>query len=557
MVQVISEELNWFYVRNERNKEGYVPSNHLMAPYSSMRSRTRGLGVPNPPIRHVASSGSTVDIKDQGHHNVSMYPSTSAGRPRNFSVGDENRININAGVSTSTSNVVGSVAPPPPPPMRRGYSPREYNSNSLPQGQSGLSVYDQKYSPSTSSASGAASFMGTSSPMGHSDGSNHSSFCSIEENVVGGGATVEEGDVVPPNQQNGVINGNDDNIMGRGGGGEGAYPKQNGTTVRPPPHPSHAGGPIVNTSGANKTPPPPPQPMQDHSGGSGDVPPPPLPPRSLYYNQQQAPPPQQQQPHPSHLLPGSEQYPYPPDEYQQGIEVDSYASPADALPRQQQPSPQLGHPRVASLNDVRLYEKKQQRRKDGKKDTGVYSEVYRGNQRPPVRQQNGYRLVDDDTHSEDSSVRSRSSRKSGSRRGIVGQNADQYGGGYYDSDVFPAHESDPVTGRPLSANSPNAPGQTVIKKFRKNLWGVYIVTQGFESCDENEVSVKEGEHVSVWNQDDRDWYWIVKHDTSEEGFVPSCHLKELVNPEAVQPQVQGELFIVVCSIYSNSRGTCT
>ena len=87
MVQVISEELNWFYVRNERNKEGYVPSNHLMAPYSSMRSRTRGLGVPNPPIRHVASSGSTVDIKDQGHHNVSMYPSTSAGRPRNFSVG--------------------------------------------------------------------------------------------------------------------------------------------------------------------------------------------------------------------------------------------------------------------------------------------------------------------------------------------------------------------------------------------------------------------------------------------------------------------------------------
>ena len=42
-----------------------------------------------------------------------------------------------------------------------------------------------------------------------------------------------------------------------------------------------------------------------------------------------------------------------------------------------------------------------------------------------------------------------------------------------------------------------------------------------------EVNVQEGDHVSVWNQDDPEWYWIVKHDTNEEGFVSSGCLKEI------------------------------
>ena len=44
--------------------------------------------------------------------------------------------------------------------------------------------------------------------------------------------------------------------------------------------------------------------------------------------------------------------------------------------------------------------------------------------------------------------------------------------------------------------------QTPISKFRKTFWGVFVVTTDFEPLDENEVSIQKGEHVSVWNQDD-------------------------------------------------------
>lgn len=464
VVQVIKEEQNWFFVRNERNKEGYVPGNHLVAPYSSMRTRTRVLGVlnPPPPMRHVAS-GSSIEVKDSAHHHnavVPMYPSTSAGRPRNYSLGDENR--INSGVSG------------PPPPTRRGYSPQELNGNSLSQGQNGVTSYDQKYSPSTSS--GVASFTGTASPMGgHSDGSNHSSFGSIE-----GDRTRENGTEEP-------FTSNDERRTAE------SYVKGNR------PHPSHA-------------------------HGSNEAPPPPLPPRTSY-NYIQPPPPDQ----PPNR--GEDEY------FLQGPEgdADSYASPADAIIKQQ--SPNLGRPRVRSLNDVRLKEIKRTQ------ENGVYSEVFQGRQRP--QRQNGYKVADEDsTHSEGGSSRSRSSRKSGSRVSSM-RTQTMEPSGYYDHEVF-SHESDGTVNeispsnrhRPLSGNSLTEAGQTRIKKFRKNLWGVYIVMQGFEALDENEISIGEGEHVSVWNQDDRDWYWIVKHDTSEEGFVPSGHLKELVNSDA-QPQVQG------------------
>ena len=153
-------------------------------------------------------------------------------------------------------------------------------------------------------------------------------------------------------------------------------------------------------------------------------------------------------------------------------------------------------------------------------------------------------MTEDDNNSEGGSSRSRSSRKSSSRVSSLQTQTTTEPYAYYDCEVF-SHESSDVTPnegsghgrRPLSANSINKAGQTRIKKFRKNLWGVYIVVQPFEAQDENEVSVREGDHVSVWNQDDRDWYWIVKHDTSsEEGFVPSSYLKEL-NPDS-QSQMQ-------------------
>ena len=70
---------------------------------------------------------------------------------------------------------------------------------------------------------------------------------------------------------------------------------------------------------------------------------------------------------------------------------------------------------------------------------------------------------------------------------------------------------------------------TQITKFRKTVWGVFVVTHDFDPLDENEIAIRKGEHVSVWNQDDRDWFWVVKHASSgqEEGFVPSGCLREV------------------------------
>lgn len=429
------------------------------------------LGVPNPPMRHVAS-GSSIDMKEAPQQQPPLYPSTSAGRPRNYSMGDENRINSSGGAH------------------RRSYSPHEGNSNSLSQGQSGVTAYDQqKYSPSTSS--GVASFTGTASPVGQSDGSHHSSYCSIEDDRVAREGGADE--FVDPLQLNG---------HGRSHGTE------------PPPHHHHHHHHPHHSQDHHQKPPA----FISHTPSNEA--PPPLPPRTFY------------NPQPPPLHSASQGDPYLED--LQG-ESDSYASPADAIPRQQ--SPHLGHPRVRSLNDVRLREIKRSQ------ENGVYTEVFQGHQRP--LRQNGYRMADDDNNSEGGSSRSRSSRKSGSRVSSLQTQTTTEPYPYYDCEVF-SHESSDVTPneglgrRPLSANSINKAGQTRIKKFRKNLWGVYIVVQKFEAQDENEVSVSEGDHVSVWNQDDRDWYWIVKHDTSsEEGFVPSSYLKEL-NPDS-QSQTQGML----------------
>ena len=77
---------------------------------------------------------------------------------------------------------------------------------------------------------------------------------------------------------------------------------------------------------------------------------------------------------------------------------------------------------------------------------------------------------------------------------------------------------------------------TPIRKFRKCLWGLYVVTADFDAFDENEITVHKGEQVSVWNCDEEEWYWVVKpHNTSsEEGFVPSCCLQVIVSADFVQ-----------------------
>lgn len=77
-----------------------------------------------------------------------------------------------------------------------------------------------------------------------------------------------------------------------------------------------------------------------------------------------------------------------------------------------------------------------------------------------------------------------------------------------------------------------------VYKFRKFIWGVYVIQQDFEAIDENEISVRTGQHVSLLNQDDAEWYWVVRHDDSQEGFVPRSHLQELMHVE--QPYSAGK-----------------
>ena len=81
-----------------------------------------------------------------------------------------------------------------------------------------------------------------------------------------------------------------------------------------------------------------------------------------------------------------------------------------------------------------------------------------------------------------------------------------------------------------------------VYKFRKFIWGVYVIQQDFEGVDENEISVRTGQHVSLLNQDDADWYWVVRHDDSQEGFVPRSHLQELMHVE--QPYSAGNFNII-------------
>jgi len=546
-VMVLSEEQDWCRVRNEREKEGYVPSVHLVAPYSTMRSRQKFSGGP---IRPVAS-GSSIEVMDHAsiHGVVPMYPSRSAGRPRNHSMGDENRVYPRANCN-SVSNMH-------PPAMARVNSPLEvggghHHGNMAPpthppstaNATSG-STYDQKYSPSTSS--GVASFTGTGSPVGHSDESQHSSFCSIEE---GGGGRGQEGGMAveregaegaPANGYPNVFHEHSQEMshLARGRATSEAnitYSKHSKAT----PILSHSRLPVSQSAKESQRPL---SAEQHHFEGNGSDTPPPLPPRSYYCNINSHPLPQQNFPPPPM---GVENFvpPPPPAEFMMSSqdESDPYAAPVDAIPRNQSPhlgnqSPHLGNPpRGHNAGDAR-YLRDDIRTTD---DHGVYSEVYHGYQRPqhPYRHHNGYHISPNGTEegmyslppSEESSANSQTSRHSGSR---ISSSRTHYSRDVM-SEITPNGDQNGSIGkelphRPHSGNSENQFGSGQIHKFRKNLWGLYTVIHNFESFDENEVNVVEGDHVSVWNQDDPEWYWIVKHDTNEEGFVPSNCLKEIVS----------------------------
>lgn len=46
----------------------------------------------------------------------------------------------------------------------------------------------------------------------------------------------------------------------------------------------------------------------------------------------------------------------------------------------------------------------------------------------------------------------------------------------------------------------------------------------FEAMQEDDVSVRQGERVTVLNEDDADWYWVKTQD-GREGFTPREYLR--------------------------------
>ena len=101
-VWFIRQDGNWLFVRNEWGREGHVPSSHLIAPYSSMRSWSRRSG--NHPIRSIASGSSMVssDVNSSfrsSRGGVPVHTSQSAGRPRKFSSSDNHRVDSRRVVS--------------------------------------------------------------------------------------------------------------------------------------------------------------------------------------------------------------------------------------------------------------------------------------------------------------------------------------------------------------------------------------------------------------------------------------------------------------------------
>ena len=458
-------------MRNEWGKEGFVPSSHLVAPYSSTRSRK---GTLSNPIRPVAS-GSSINDMDPPGRAVPMYPSHSAGRPRNLSSGDENRVN------GSLHGIQRVVSP------QIVFSQNDMNGSSLSQGMTS-SAYEQKYSPSSSS--GVASMNGPSSPsfQSHStsqenirNGSSASSLtheqCSLSSNEERPHSLGINGTAI----SNGHGFSEEERMMMRNGRTP-SESNMNHMKVNDSQHPSmYVSTPsyhVYHTINSEAPPPVPPRTgVQTYSASQGDP----------YY--------------------------------------DDRNSNADSAEH-------YGHQsRVRSLNDVRMRDVRQQQQQQQQQQQPVYAEVSKNPKHSGMNGMNGmhgmeetsghyHRLEFDHTPSEGGS-----SRRSSSKHSSRSSNKTPREGAYDSQEIV--QKSDGYHRHQMSQNS-----QTKIAKFRKCLWGVFVVTNDFDAYDENEVSVRAGDHVSVWNQDDNEWFWIVKHTSAEEGFVPCCYLREIVASDA-------------------------
>lgn len=77
---------------------------------------------------------------------------------------------------------------------------------------------------------------------------------------------------------------------------------------------------------------------------------------------------------------------------------------------------------------------------------------------------------------------------------------------------------------------------TEYKRFDLKFEGVYVVINAFQATDENDLSVKLGEFVTVLNKDDPDWYWVrreCRECVSLQGFVPANFLCDYEQMKAI------------------------
>lgn len=72
---------------------------------------------------------------------------------------------------------------------------------------------------------------------------------------------------------------------------------------------------------------------------------------------------------------------------------------------------------------------------------------------------------------------------------------------------------------PINRNYHNT--QYEFKPFRRENFGLFMVTNNFIAREENDLSVKPGDYLILLNKDDDDWYWVKRFDDHKEGFVPS------------------------------------
>lgn len=143
-IEVVRREGDFLFIRNERGKQGYVPSKNCAPPVASSSRRTRSNSRSSMPIRPVASGG-----ESGSRSNISMFPCNSAGYIKRYDspCEDPEQITIRR-VSSPPSNVLSPLLSGPSSDTRQ---PRE-----------GSAPLEPKYSPSSSS--GVASLSEPYSP---------------------------------------------------------------------------------------------------------------------------------------------------------------------------------------------------------------------------------------------------------------------------------------------------------------------------------------------------------------------------------------------------------